>query len=311
MSHALWSPFVDNEFMVHALLAGILVSIACAIAGTFVVLRGLAFVGDAMAHGVLPGIAAAMLMGIPTFFGAAVGAAALMGGVALVTKRSRLSADTAIGVLFVAMLALGVIITSRSSSFSGDITRMLFGDVLGTMVVHLWWQAVAAAVIGVVAFVCRRPFLLLIVDPDIAETSGFPSNRYNALMLGTIAITVLSAFTTVGTLLVFGMLIAPAATAALVSRRLHTMMAVAAAIGVVSSYVGLLLSYHYDIAAGASIVCVATSIFFIALLLFGRGKHAAEHHPSAHHHHHHHDGTKHDAARHDSRTHGGDAGGAS
>lgn len=288
MSNALWTPFADNQFMVHALVAGILVSLACAIAGTFVVLRGLAFVGDAMAHGVLPGIAAAMLMGIPTFFGAALGAATLMGGVALVTKRSRLSADTAIGVLFVAMLALGVIITSRSSSFSGDITRMLFGDVLGTLTVHLWWQAIAALAVAGVAVICRRPFLLLVVDPDIAETSGYNAARFNALMLGTIAITVLASFTTVGTLLVFGMLIAPSATAALVSRRLHTMMGLAALIGIISSYAGLLISYHFDLAAGASIVCVATGIFFLALLVFGRGKYDVQHHPSGHHHHDHH-----------------------
>lgn len=293
MIRALWSPFADNDFMLHALVAGMLVSISCAIAGTFVVLRGLAFVGDAIAHGVLPGIAAAMLLGIPTFFGAVVGAGVLMGGVAVVTRRSRLSSDTAIGVLFVAMLALGVIITSRSDSFSGDITRILFGDVLGTLTSHLWWQALAVAAVGVTAYVCRRPFLLLIIDPDIAQTSGFNSARFNALMLGSIAITVLSSFSTVGTLLVFGMLIAPAATAALVARRLHTMMLTAAVLGMTSTYVGLLLSYHYDLAAGASVVCVATAIFFVALVIFGRTKFGVEHHPSAHHHHHEHHGGEH------------------
>lgn len=295
MIRDLWSPFADNDFMMHALLAGILVSITCAVAGTFVVLRGLAFVGDAIAHGVLPGIAAAMLLGIPTFFGAVVGAGVLMGGVSLVTRRSRLSSDTAVGVLFVAMLALGVIIISRSDSFTGDITRILFGDILGTMTVHLKWQACAAVVVVVTAYVCRRAFLLLIVDPDVAQTSGFNARRFNALMLATISVTVLSSFSTVGTLLVFGMLIAPAATAALVARRLHTMMVVAGGIGMVSTYLGLLVSYHYDIAAGASIVCVTTAIFFVALLVFGHDRAVARHHPHAHHHHSHHQTTGGDA----------------
>ena len=128
----LFGPFVDNEFMRHALLAGVLVSILCACVGTFMVLRGLAFVGDALAHGVLPGIAIAMLVGAPAFAGAAVGALVMMGGVNVVQRRTRLSPDTAVGLLFVGMLALGVIITSRSASFSGDITHILFGEIL-------WW----------------------------------------------------------------------------------------------------------------------------------------------------------------------------
>ena len=125
-------PFLDNGFMVRALLAGVLVSIACAVVGTFVVLRGLAFIGDALAHGVLPGIAGALLIGAPGLVGATVGALAMIGGVALITHRSRLSSDTAIGLLFVGMLALGVVIVSRSSSFAGDLVAILFGQILGT-----------------------------------------------------------------------------------------------------------------------------------------------------------------------------------
>ena len=124
-------PFANNEFMRLALFGGILVAFTCAIAGTFVVLRGLAFVGDALAHGVLPGIATAMLLGFSGILGAAVGAAVMMGGVSIVTRKFRLSGDTAIGLLFVGMLALGVMITSRSSSFVGDLARILFGELLG------------------------------------------------------------------------------------------------------------------------------------------------------------------------------------
>ena len=150
-------PFLDNEFMLRALIAGCLVALACAVVGTFVVLRGLAFIGDALAHGVLPGIAGALLLGLPGIGGALVGAAVMIGGVNLVRRRSRLSGDTAIGLLFVGMLALGVVIVSRSDSFTGDLTRILFGEVLGiswsdiwiqlaaTVAVAAWWPACAPA----------------------------------------------------------------------------------------------------------------------------------------------------------------------
>jgi ABC-type Mn2+/Zn2+ transport system permease subunit len=204
-------PFLDNEFLRYALAAGILVAITCAIAGTFVVLRGLAFVGDALAHGVLPGIATALLLGVSGIVGAAVGAVAMMCGVSLVTRRFRLSGDTAIGLLFVGMLALGVIITSRSDVFVGDLTRILFGELLGVSRSDLLLQLCALALVGLIAFVGRRPFLLLSVDEGLARTSGFSIRIFHNVMLTMVAITVVASFQTVGTLLVLGMLIAPAA----------------------------------------------------------------------------------------------------
>jgi ABC-type Mn2+/Zn2+ transport system permease subunit len=258
-------PFTDNVFMQHALVAGVLVSLACAVVGTFVVLRGMAFLGDALAHGVLPGIAAAVLIGLPSIAGAVAGAAVMIGGVSLVTRRTRLSADTAIGLLFVGMLALGVVIVSRSDSFAGDLTQILFGEILGIDRAALWWQAGATVVVLAVAVVCARPFLLLAVDPEQAEVAGFRAARYHAVMLALVALTVVISFQTVGTLLVFGMLLAPAGVGALVAHRVSVMMAVAALVGVVSVFAGLLLSYHYDLAAGASIVLVAVGVFFAVL----------------------------------------------
>lgn len=258
-------PFLDNEFMLRALVAGCLVALASAIVGTFVVLRGLAFIGDALAHGVLPGIAAALILGLPGIGGALVGAAVMIGGVDLVRRRSRLSGDTAIGLLFVGMLALGVVIVSRSDSFSGDLTRILFGEVLGITWSDIGVQLAATAVVAAIALLCARPFLLLAFDPDQARVAGFHAGVYEWLMLGMIAVTVVVSFGTVGTLLVFGMLVAPPATAALVARRIGSMMAVAAAVGVASVAAGLLLSYHLDLAAGASIVLVAVAAFFVTL----------------------------------------------
>ena len=257
-------PFANNEFMRLALFGGILVAFTCAIAGTFVVLRGLAFVGDALAHGVLPGIATAMLLGFSGILGAAVGAAVMMGGVSIVTRKFRLSGDTAIGLLFVGMLALGVMITSRSTSFVGDLARILFGELLGITTTDLAWQFAALVIVGAIAFVSRRPFLLLSVDDGLARTSGFSARLFHNVMLTMVAITVIASFQTVGTLLVLGMLIAPAATGSLFARRIESMMLIAALVGSLSTYIGLLLSYHYDLAAGASIVLTAVVIFAIS-----------------------------------------------
>jgi len=257
-------PFANNEFMRLALFGGILVACTCAIAGTFVVLRGLAFVGDALAHGVLPGIATAMLLGFSGILGAAVGAAVMMGGVSIVTRKFRLSGDTAIGLLFVGMLALGVVITSRSTSFVGDLARILFGELLGITTTDLAWQFAALVIVGAIAFVSRRPFLLLSVDDGLARTSGFSARLFHNVMLTMVAITVIASFQTVGTLLVLGMLIAPAATGSLFARRIESMMLIAALIGSLSTYIGLLISYHYDLAAGASIVLTAVVIFAIS-----------------------------------------------
>ena len=258
-------PFLDNGFMLRALLAGVAVSIACAVVGTFVVLRGLAFIGDALAHGVLPGIAGALLIGAPGMVGAVVGALAMIGGVTLITRRSRLSTDTAIGLLFVGMLALGVAIVSRSGSFAGDLVAILFGQILGTGWDDIAIQAAATVGVAVVAVVCARPFLLLAFDPEQADVAGFPSRRYHAVMLLLIALTVVVSFQVVGTLLVFGMLLAPAAAGALLAHRVGTMMAIAALIGTASSYLGLLASYWLDLAAGATMVLVAVAIFFAVL----------------------------------------------
>jgi len=261
------TPFAYNTFMVEALIAGVLVSIACAIAGTFVILRGLAFIGDALAHGVLPGIALAILFGFPGILGAAVGAAIMISGITLITSKSSLSSDTAIGLLFIGMLSLGVAMVSRSNSFSGDLTRILFGEILGIGVFAILVQLVATIVIAVVAIICARPFILLSFDPEQAQVAGFSVRLYHNIMLIMVAATVIVSFQTVGTLLVFGLLIAPAGAGALLARRVPAMMAWAALFGSLSMYSGLLISYHFNVAAGPAIILVAIVIFFIVFAL--------------------------------------------
>jgi ABC-type Mn2+/Zn2+ transport system permease subunit len=261
------TPFSTNGFMLQALVAGILVSIACAIAGTFIVLRGLAFIGDALAHGVLPGIAVALLVGFSGMLGAAIGAAVMIGGITIITQRSRLSTDTAIGLLFVGMLSLGVAIVSRSNSFSGDLTRILFGEILGISLQSIIIQLVATVVVSAIAVICARAFLLLSFDPEQAEVAGFSVRLYHNIMLFMIAITIIVSFQTVGTLLVFGLLIAPAGAGALLARRIEAMIAWAVLFGVLSMYSGLLISYHFDLAAGAAIILVTIVIFFIVFII--------------------------------------------
>ena len=259
-------PFLDNEFMQRALLAGILVSVSCALVGTYVVLRGLAFIGDALAHGVLPGVAGAMIIGAPVMVGAAVGAVAMIAGVGFITAKSRLSNDSAIGLLFIGLLALGVVLVSSSDRLTGDLDAILFGEFLGVSTNDLVVQAVAAMVVAAVCGLAARPFLLLCFDPDMAQVMGYPARRYHRLMLVLVAGTVVVSFQAVGSLLVFGMLLAPAGTAALVTRRIGSMMLLATLIGIVSTYVGLLASYHLDWAAGASVVLSSITIFFVVLV---------------------------------------------
>lgn len=265
-------PFVDNDFMLRSLVAGALVSISCALVGTYVVLRGMAFVGDALAHGVLPGVAGAVLLGAPVMLGAAVGAGAMIVGISFITARSRLSNDSAIGLLFIGLLALGVVMVSSSDSLTGDLDAILFGEFLGVNGRDLLVQTVALVVVGAVCAVAARPFLLLCFDPDMAESMGFSSRRYHRTLLVLVAGTVVVSFQTVGALLVFGMLLAPAGTAAIVTRRVGSMMGLAAVIGVSSTYLGLLASYHLDWAAGASVVLCAVAIFFVVLVVVSSKK---------------------------------------
>ena len=279
MMDFLFGPFIHNEFMARALAGGLLVSLSCAVVGTFVVLRGLAFIGDALSHGVLPGVAVALLLGLPGMVGAAAGSLAMIVGIGYITRRSSLSSDTAIGLLFVGMLALGVVIVSRSRSFSGDLIHILFGEVLGISWADVAGQGGAALAVSALAFVCRRPFLLLSFSPEQADVSGFPAKRYHSIMLLMIALTVVVSFKTVGTLLVFGLLIAPAASAALYAKKVRTMMALDWIFGALSTYGGLLASYHLNIAGGASIALVATLLFFAALVgkRFSSTKHRTHH----------------------------------
>lgn len=262
----LTEPF-QLAFMQRALLAGVLSALATALVGTWVVLRGLSFMGDALAHGVLPGIALGVLWGFDVTVGAVASALVMVAGINVVHRYSRLNEDAGIGLLFVGMLALGVVIISRTSSYSGSLTAILFGDALGATAADIGLLAGTLVAILVATIIFFRAFLVLSFNDQKAEMLGLHPRIAHIVMLTLVTVAVVASFQTVGTLLVFGLLVAPPATAALIARRVPVMMAVAGLLGMTAVVAGLLMSWHANTAASASIAAVAVAIFFLVLLV--------------------------------------------
>lgn len=261
-------PFLSNEFMRNALWAGVLAAVTTSIVGSWVVLRGLAFLGDALAHGVLPGIALAFVIGASTTLGAFVAALVMVGGVNLIRHHSPLPDDTSIGILFVGFLALAVVImSSQLGSYTGDLNRFLFGSITAVTTDGLRRQAIAAAVVvaGVVVF--YRAFLVMTFDEIQARMLGFRPRLANFGLLVLLTIAIIASFETVGSLLVFAFLVAPPAAASLVVRRVPWLMVTAGLIGAVSALLGVLLSFHHRMAAGAAMALTSVVIFFALLLV--------------------------------------------
>jgi ABC-type Mn2+/Zn2+ transport system permease subunit len=252
-------------FLRNTLYAGLLTVVASSLIGTWVVLRGMSFMGDALAHGVLPGIAVAYILGGNLLLGGAVSAAVMIGGVTLASSRSRLGEDVSIGLLFVGMLALGVAIISKGGAYAGDLTTILFGEPLGVRSGDVQVAAVVAAVTLVATALLYRPFLVLAFSRAKAQTLGLRPGVAHFVMLGLIAGVVIGSFRTVGTLLVFALIVAPPATAALVSRRVPVMMAVAVLVGSFAVVIGLVISYHAATATGPTIAGLAVVAFFVVL----------------------------------------------
>lgn len=254
-------------FMQRGLLASLMVGVLCAVIGCYVVLRSMAFMGDALAHAILPGVAVAYLLNGNLLIGALVAAVLVALGIGFFSRQGILKEDTAIGILFAAALALGVALISTIKTYAVDLTHILFGNILGVSVGDLWLTGGLGVLVLLTILLLYKEFMVISFDPVLAATLRLPLEWLRNLMLILLALTVVVSLQTVGVGLVAAMLVTPGATAYLLTRRLPTMMAVAAAIGAFSSLAGLYLSFYANIASGAAIVLVATAIFMLVYLL--------------------------------------------
>jgi manganese/iron transport system permease protein len=268
--NTLWSWIVAPlayGFMQRGMLAAVLVGVLCAIIGCYVVLRSMAFLGDALAHAVLPGVAIAYLIGANLLIGALAAAVVVALLISLFSRQGMIKEDTAIGIVFAAALALGVALISSVRTYAVDLTHIMFGNVLGVSPTDVWLIAGIGAAVLLTILAFYRQFLVIAFDPVLAATQRLPVERLRMLLLLLIALTIVVSLQTVGVGLVAAMLVTPGATAYLLTRRLPAMMMVAALIGAVASISGLYLSYYVNIASGAAVVLVATALF-TAVFLF-------------------------------------------
>jgi len=254
-------------FMVRGLLASVLVGILCAVMGCYVVIRGMAFLGDAMAHAILPGVAIAYLLHGNLLVGALLASVVIALGIGVFSKGGMIKEDTAIGILFAAALALGVALISTIQTYAVDLSHILFGNVLGVSKGDLWLTAILGAVILLVVAINFKQFMVISFDPVLASTLRLPVGFLRNLMLLLLAVTVVISLQTVGVGLSVAMLVTPAAAAYLLTRRLFPMMVISASIGAISSLIGLYASFYLNIVSGSAIVLTAT-LFFLAVFLF-------------------------------------------
>lgn len=260
----LLAPF-ELGFQQRALFAGALAAVTLAVVGTWVVIRGMSFLGDALVHGVIPGIALAVLLDFNVALGAILAAVVMISGLNLVHRQTSFSEDTGIGLLFVGMLALGVILLSRSTSYSGDLTSVLFGDALGVEDADLRLLVGVSALTIVASLFLYRPLLVLAFNEQKAEVFGLRPRATHFALLVLVTLAIVGSFQTVGTLLVFGLLVGPPATATLLVKRVPVIMVTAAMVGVLSVGAGLVISFHADTSGSATMALTPIVAFFITL----------------------------------------------
>ncbi len=268
MIEALLEP-LSFGFMQRGLLASVLVAVVCGVLGSFVVLKGLAFIGDALAHASFGGVALAFVLGANIYVGAFVFALGTALGIGALSQRGRVSADTAIGVLFSGTFALGILIISRVESYTTDLFGYLFGDVLSITSRDLLTISASGLVVLALVGAFYRQLLFVAFDPAVAAASGVPARGLEYLLLALLGATIVTAIQAVGIVLVVALLVTPSATAHLLTRRFHHMIFASAALGALSALLGIYLSYFLDVASGAAIILVATALFFVAFA--GRG----------------------------------------
>jgi manganese/iron transport system permease protein len=255
-------------FMLRGLLAALIVGIVCPVLGAYVVLRGMAFFGDALAHIILPGVVIAFLLGWPLGIGALITGVLAALGIGALAKRKEIKEDTAIGVIFAGAFALGIALLSTQRSYAVDLSHILFGNLLGVSAVDLWLIGGLAVLVIVLVLAFYKEFLVLSFDPVLAVTLRLPVTFLTNLLLVLIAVVIVASLQAVGVTLVLAMLVTPAVSAYLLTRRLPAMMMLGATLGAVGAVVGLYLSYYGNLASGPAIVLTET-LLFVLVLLFG------------------------------------------
>ncbi|MEP6694025.1 MAG: metal ABC transporter permease [Chloroflexota bacterium] len=260
---------LQYAFVQRALLAAVLVALVCASVGVFVVLRGLAFLGDAIAHAAFPGVVIAFLMKVNIVLGGSIAAVVSALAISAVARRSGLKEDTAIGVVFSGMFAVGIVLFSSIRTYTGDLLGILFGDVLGVATDQLVVAAITAAVILIALWVIWRQLVFVSFDAIGAAAAGLNTLRYDTLLLGLIGLAIAVSVQIVGVVLVVAMLVTPAATARLLAQDLRALVVGALLVAVFSSVAGIWLSYYVNAASGGTIVLVATTLF--GLVWIARG----------------------------------------
>lgn len=259
------------SFMQRGLLAALIVGVLCAVVGCYVVLRSMAFLGDALAHAVLPGVAVAYLLGGNLTVGALAAAFLVSLGISFFTRQGAVKEDTAIGILFSAALSLGIVLISSVRTYAMDLSHILFGDVLGVSNTDLWLTGGVGVLVLFIVVLFYKPFLVISFDPILAATLRLPRELFQTLLMVMLALTIVVSIQTVGVALAAAMLVTPGATAYLLTRRLPAMMLLSAVVGAVSSLIGLYVSYYVNVASGAAVVLTAT-IFFLLAFLFAPGR---------------------------------------
>ncbi|MBU8712875.1 MULTISPECIES: metal ABC transporter permease [Brevibacillus] len=253
------------DFLQKALFTSVVVGIICGVIGSFIILRGMSLMGDAISHAVLPGVALSYAFGINFFLGAVATGVLTAIGIGYVSQNSRIKNDTAIGILFTSAFALGIIMITMLKS-STDLYHILFGNVLAVRPSDMWVTVGIGVIVIVTVYAFFKELLLTSFDPTIAAAYGLRNNLIHYLLMTLLTMVTVASLQTVGIVLVVAMLITPAATAYLLTDRLSVMIFLAASFGVISAIIGLYFSFTYNLASGATIVMVATGLFLLAFL---------------------------------------------
>lgn len=260
---AFYQDLLQYEFLQKALFTSVMVGIICGVIGCFIVLRGMALIGDAISHAVLPGVAISYMLGINFFYGAVVTGMLTAIGIGYINQNSRIKNDSAIGIVFSAAFALGVILITKANS-SIDLNRILFGNVLSVRSSDMWMTLIIGAIVLLTVIFFYKELLVSTFDPTFAASYGLPNKLIHYVIMILLTMVTVASLQTVGIILVVAMLITPASTAYLLTNRLWMMILLAACFGALSSIIGLYFSFVYNLSSGAAIVLVSTAFFIVS-----------------------------------------------